>query len=164
MKNPVNSVGSRFGPQPCGLAWPNGTAGLAGPCQQRSVSTPTGRSPRLGRPRWRGRRELTDGLDVTRSAPQAPASCDVTTGQGGGDVDAPGWRGRVEAERSNRCDGFQRWWGAPVGDDGDRGVLRHTDDAGMVRGKPVWRRRTQRHGSPTSGDDGGGMDTRLSEE
>jgi hypothetical protein len=41
-----------------------------------------------------------------------------------------------------------------MGDGGDRGALRHTDDAGKVRGKPVWWRRTQRHGSLRGGDDG----------
>jgi hypothetical protein len=44
-----------------------------------------------------------------------------------------------------------------VGDGGDQGVMRHTDNAGKVRGKSVQRRRTQRHGSPRGGDDGGAL-------
>jgi hypothetical protein len=65
-----------------------------------------------------------------------------------------------------------------VGDGGDRGVLRHTDSAGKVRGRPIRRRRTRRHDSLRGGDDGGalvetseavavsggGVDMRLPEE
>jgi hypothetical protein len=40
-----------------------------------------------------------------------------------------------------------------VGDGGDQGVLQHTNDAGMVRGKRVQRRRTQRCSSPRGGND-----------
>jgi hypothetical protein len=43
-----------------------------------------------------------------------------------------------------------------VGDGGDQRVMRHTDNAGKVRGKSV-QRRTQRHGSPRGGDDSGAL-------
>jgi hypothetical protein len=41
-----------------------------------------------------------------------------------------------------------------VGNGGDRGVLRHTDNAGKVRGKPVRWRRTWRRDSLRGGVDG----------